>query len=247
MDGYRWAANLSTLANGLVGVGAILYTLAGNKLWGMLLIVCGIGFDGLDGLFSRRSRAHSGLFGRTADSVADAVTFGLAPATLLAVHTDHAALWGPWSAGADAVAILVAALAFARLAFFTLRGFHHPHFVGAPTPQTALAIVVLGLFFDRPAFLGTNPPAVLVGAAVVAVLMVVPIRFPKIRRGALLRPIALGTALALVAALVPLQFVPATGSPLYLATFAATGVSAVGVALYYLLGPLTVRTAEGGP
>ncbi len=245
MDRFRWAANLSTLANGLVGLGAILYTLAGNKLWAMLLIVCGIGFDGLDGMFSRRSRARPGSFGRVADSVADAVTFGVAPATLIAVHTDHAQLWAGASGACEAVAALVAVLAVARLVYFTLRGFQRDHFIGAPTPQTALAIVLLGLLFDRPAFAGTNPTALLIGSALFAVLMVVPIGFPKIRRGSRLRPIATGTAIALVAALVPLQFSPSAGSLLYLLALAAVLASAVGVALYYLVGAFTVgRAAE---
>ncbi len=245
MDGYRWAANLSTLANGLVGAGAILYTLAGNKLWAMLLIVCGIGFDGLDGLFSRRSRAHAGAFGRVVDSLADAVTFGVAPAALLAVHTDHSGLWSPWGSWTLLAAALVATFAVSRLVYFTLRGFQHADFIGAPTPQTALAIVVLGLLFDRPAFAGTNPPAVVVGASLLAVLMIVPIGFPKIRRGSRLRPVALGTALAVVVALVPLQFVPAPGSIVYLLAYAATLASALGVALYYLLGPITVHFPAG--
>ena len=248
MDRFRVYANLATLANGLVGVGAVLYTLAGNKLWGMLLVVCGVGFDGLDGLFSRKSARPSGAFGRVADSVADAVTFGLAPAALVAVHTDQATSWAPFESVSVAVGALVLALAVGRLVYFTVRGYHHRDFVGAPTPQTAIAIVLVGLLFDRPAFLGTNPPALLVAVGALAVLMVLPVPFPKIRRGARLRAPATATALALVLALVPLQFVPAVGSPLYLAAAAATAVSFGGVGAYYLVGPFTVpRPPQGSP
>ena len=67
-DRYRVGANLATLANGLLGVGAIAYTLAGNKLWAMLLVAIAIGFDGLDGLLSRRSPRPSGRFGLVATS-----------------------------------------------------------------------------------------------------------------------------------------------------------------------------------
>lgn len=240
MDRFRTAANLATLANGAVGVGAILYTLAGNKLWGMLLIVCGIGFDGLDGLFSRRSRVPSGATGRILDSLADAVTFGVAPAALLFIHTDHASLWSPWLLACWGAGILLASLAFARLVYFTVRAYRLEHFLGAPTPQTALTIVVLGLLFDRPAFLGTAPLVLVVGATAAAILMVTPLAFPKVRRGARIRPWAIGTAIALFVALVPLQFVPAAGSPLYLLTEVATAVSAAGVVGYYVLGPLTL-------
>jgi len=244
MDRFRVFANLSTLANALVGVGAILYTLAGNKSWAMLLIVCGIGFDGLDGLFSRRSLAPSSTFGRVADSVADAVTFGLAPATLLLVHTDNASSWTPWSPWSEVVGAAFAALAIARLVYFTLRGFEYPHFVGAPTPQAALGVVTLGLLFDRPAFVGTNPLALLAGGLVVALLMVVPLKFPKIRRGNPLRPVATVTALALVAALLPLQFRPGTDSFLFVLAFIATLIAAAGILFYYVGGPLTLRGSQ---
>ena len=94
-DRWRVAANLATLANALLGVGAILYVLGGNKLWAMLLIACALGFDGLDGMFSRRSPNPAGLFGRVADSIADGITFGLAPAFLIAVHTSNVGTWQP--------------------------------------------------------------------------------------------------------------------------------------------------------
>jgi len=245
-DRWRVGANLATLANGLLGVGAILYTLAGNKLWAMLLIVAAIGFDGLDGLLSRRSPLPSGRFGRIADSVADATTFGLAPAVLIAVHTSDVGLWRPYLPLASALAIAYGAAAFARLTYFTARAHHLPHFLGVPTPESALALVVALLFHDTPAFQGVQPIGVLTGAAVLAVLMVAPIPYPKIRRGSPLRWPAVATALFAVATLVPLQFAPARGSPLYdVADVAAFGLL-VGVASYYLLGPFTVRRGAPG-
>ena len=240
MDRWRTYANLATLANGLVGLGAILYTLAGNKLWAMLLIVCGLGFDGLDGIFARRGPVQLGPFGRLADSLADAISFGLAPALLIAVHTDHASQWQAWTTAAWLTGSLFAAFAIARLTYFTIRGYQRPYFLGAPTPQSALAIVVLVLFGDLPAFWGTDPPLVLIGAALVAVVMILPLSFPKIRRGARLRAAMAVTGGALVVALVPLQLRPAVDSPLYLLALGASLVSAVGVASYYLWGPQTV-------
>jgi len=240
MRGGRIAANLATLANALVGVGAIAYLLEGNPLWAMLLIVCGIGFDGLDGLLHRRSGAPESRFGRVADSVADAITFGLAPAMLVAVHTERAALWSPYATPLLAAGVLLVLLAWSRLVWFTLRAYHNPHFVGVPTPQTALGIVVAILLFDSPAFLGTRPLVVLGVAIVLAVAMVIPVPFPKIRRGSPLRGAMSLTGVALVLALLPLQFRPAPGSPLYLLAFGATLLALLGVATYYLAGPFTV-------
>jgi phosphatidylserine synthase len=248
-DRWRIAANLATLANATVGVGAIVYTVAGNRLWGLLLIVCGIAFDGMDGLFSRRSAAAGSGFGRVADSIADAITFGLAPATIVLVHTNDTSLWNQFMVEAWIVASLYFALAVARLSYFTVRGYHRPDFLGAPTPQSALAMVIVVLAFDLPGFLGTVPLAFfgLIGA--VAILMVVPIPFPKIRRGNPLRPATIATGIALVVALVPLQFRPAAGSFVYDLTAVATAIAAAGIVLYYVWGPLTVAStppAAGG-
>ncbi len=238
-DRWRIFANLATLGNALLGVGAILYTLAGNKFWAMLLIALAIGCDGLDGILSRRSAAGSKALGRVADSVADGITFGLAPAFLLAVH-GGAVAWQAWTSWALLFAGLYFSAAIARLVYFTARAYEHPYFLGIPTPQSALALMVVLLFHDTPAFQGVAPLGVFFGAALLSVLMVVPIPYPKMRRGAPLRlPMAL-TAAAAALALVPLQFFPPQGSALYLVAEAGAYAFLVGVAIYYLVGPFTV-------
>ncbi len=239
----RVGANLATLANALLGVGAVLYTLAGNKLWAMLLIGCGIGFDGLDGLLSRRAGGPPSVSGRVLDSVADAITFGLAPGVLLAVHTEHASQWAPWYPYTLLVGLWIVALAWARLVYFTLRAYQQPHFIGASTPQNALALVLLLLLFDEPGFFGTNPVLVLLVAAGLAAIMVLPIPYPKLRRGMPLRWVMIATAAALGVSLVPLQFRPAVGSPFYDLGEVSALVALAGLILYYLLGPLAVRSA----
>jgi phosphatidylserine synthase len=239
-DRWRVAANLATLANGLLGVGAVLYTLGGNKPWAMLLIACAVGFDGLDGLLSRRSRLPPSVVGRVADSVADAVTFGLAPAFLIAVHTSNGPAWAPYTDWAVALAGAYLAAALARLVYFTARAYHRKDFLGVPTPQSALAVIVAVLFHDVPGFQSVQPVGVLVGAAALAVLMVAPIPYPKIRRGSPLRWPMVVTAVAAGLVLVPLQFRPAVGSPLYELAYAAGLVMLVGVAVYYVVGPFTV-------
>jgi archaetidylserine synthase len=242
-DRWRLGANLATLANALLGVGAILYILAGNKLWAMLLIACAIGFDGLDGILSRRSSAPSRAFGRVADSVADAVTFGAAPAFLIAVHTGDVSTWQPWTALAVGLGVLYFAAAITRLTYFTARAYQRTDFLGVPTPQSALAIILIVLFHDTPAFVVVAPFAVFTGTAIVSVMMLVPVPYPKVRRGHALRGPMAATAVAAAVALVPLQFRPAVGSPLYLLAYAAALVFLVGVASYYLVGPFTVRRA----
>ncbi len=239
-DRWRVLANLATLANGLLGVGAVLYTLAGNPLWAMLLIAIAIGFDGLDGMLSRRSPAPPAAFGRVADSVADAVTFGLAPATLLAVHPGGSA-WAPWSTVGLLVGGVYFAAAIARLTYFTARAHARPDFLGVPTPTSALAIIVVLLFHDTPAFQSVAPLGVFTGGLIVSAMMIAPVSYPKIRRGATLRWPMAATAAFAALALVPLQFRPSAGSPAYLLAEIAAYAFLVGIAIYYLAGPFTVR------
>lgn len=243
-DRWRVAANLATLANALLGVGAVLYVLAGNKLWAMFLIAAAIGFDGLDGLFSRRSVLPPSAFGRYADSVADGITFGLAPAFLIAVHTSYVALWSPWAWTAVGFAAFYFAAAIARLVYFTARGYERKYFLGVPTPQAALALIVVLLFHDTPAFQSVQPVAVLVGTAIISVMMVAPVPYPKIRAGSVLRAPMAVTGIATALALVLLQFRPAAGSLVFLVALGAAYSMLIGVACYYLLGPFTVDRAR---
>ncbi|HEV2317437.1 MAG TPA: CDP-alcohol phosphatidyltransferase family protein [Thermoplasmata archaeon] len=250
--GYQAGANAATLANAVLGVGAIGYTLAGNKLFALLLVVGAIGFDGLDGLLHRRGGGPPTLTGRILDSSADAISFGIAPGFLLAVHTYAAQSFGPYATVALLVGIEVAVLALVRLVYFTLRSYARPYFLGASTPQTTLALVALVLLFDQPGFLGSEPILLLGVAALLAPLMVAPIPFPKIRRGASLRWLMTATSVALALALVPAQFVPARGSAIFLVSEAATWAATFGVAVYYILGPWSARlderkVAEGTP
>jgi CDP-diacylglycerol---serine O-phosphatidyltransferase len=246
-DRWRVSANGATLANAVLGGAAIVYTYLGNPIWAMLLIAIAIGFDGLDGMLSRRSGAPASSFGRIADSVADGITFGLAPAFLIGVHTVDPAAWAAWAWLVVPLAVAYAAAALVRLTLFTALLHDRPYFLGVPTPEAALAVIAALLAHDVPAFQSVQPLGVSVGVAAITVLMLVPIPYPKIRRGTPLRlPMAL-TAAAAAVALVPLQFRPAPGTPLYLVAEVAALVLLVGVASYYLLGPFTVRRDRPSP
>lgn len=240
-DRWRVFANLATLANALLGVGAVLYILGGNKLWAMLLIASAIGFDGLDGIFSRRSRSPGTAFGRVADSVADAITFGVAPAFLIAVHTSDTAIWQPVETYAVVLAAAYLTAAVARLVYFTARAYTRSDFLGIPTPQSALAVIVAILFHDTPAFQTAQPVGLFVGVAALALLMVLPIPYPKIRRGSPLRWPMAATAVAAGLSLLLLQFHPAMGTIVYDVALLASYALLVGVATYYVVGPFTVK------
>lgn len=246
MNGWRIGANASTTANALLGVGAIAYIVLGNPLFATLLIAIGIGFDGLDGILSRRSSQPGGPFGRIADSIADAITFGIAPALLIGDHHLQGAPWSSYTLEAALVGGLYLALAIARLVYFTARGYRREHFLGVPTPQSALVIAWLSAAFFAPAFLGVQPGWFLALAAVVALLMVVPVRFPKVRAGSPWRIPSAVTAIAAALMLVPLQFKPGAGTPLETLAIASGGVMAAGLLAYYVVGPFTQRDRAAG-
>lgn len=244
-DRWRAAANAATLGNLLLGIGAIAYVVLGNPVFAMLLIALGVAFDGMDGLLARRSLTLGGRFGRIADSVADAVTFGLAPAFLVGWHFGQGAPWAPIGLATFALAAAVAIFAIARLAYFTVRGFQHSDFVGVPTPQSALAIVLFALWWYLPGFLGVSPLPFLVAVGLAALAMVLPVTYPKIRRGSALRPAMAFTAIVAALVLVPIQFRPGAGTPLYLFASGMSVAMAAGLFLYYFLGPFTVKRTIG--
>jgi len=84
---YR-AADLLTLANAASGMAAVLIImsyLTSPDRWrvflSLALVLAALFFDILDGRVARRRSEHS-LFGQELDSLADIVSFGVAPATL---------------------------------------------------------------------------------------------------------------------------------------------------------------------
>jgi CDP-diacylglycerol--serine O-phosphatidyltransferase len=85
---YTWA-DLLTLANascGTVSIFACLSYIAGEQsrwLWtAFVLPVVALVFDVLDGYVARRNRQRQSLLGADLDSLADIVSFGVAPAVL---------------------------------------------------------------------------------------------------------------------------------------------------------------------
>ena len=87
----KWIPNALTLGNSLCGFAAILFTLQvydpGNAetvssifAFSAFMIICAMVFDAFDGYAARLLNAAS-LHGIQMDSLADMVTFGVAPAT----------------------------------------------------------------------------------------------------------------------------------------------------------------------
>ena len=141
-----------TSCNLLCGCVAAVFALHGNYPLALAFIVGGAVFDFFDG-FAARLLGVAGPFGRELDSLADDITFGFAPAAVVASLLGEATFPGlppamatymPWAG------FLIAAFSALRLAKFNLDERQTMGFIGLPTPANALfwASLALGLHDD---------------------------------------------------------------------------------------------------
>lgn len=126
-----------TLANLLLGFLAVVFTFKGEPEAAVLLIGAGLICDFFDGYFARRLDATSAL-GRELDSLADLVTFGIAPALLIYASSLHEVR----VLGAACCIVYVCCCAL-RLARFNVSQSSLAGFVGMPTPLAAVLALIL--------------------------------------------------------------------------------------------------------
>lgn len=105
-------------------------------------ILCGAFFDFFDGM-AARAMGKSGRFGIELDSLADVVTFGVAPSAMLFTLFNHVSY--PqfmasefWFNIMPFTAFLMAAASALRLAKFNIDERQHTDFIGLPTPANAI-------------------------------------------------------------------------------------------------------------
>ena len=152
--------NILTLCNLLSGCAAVIFALCINDLeqafWCVLVAAV---FDFLDG-FAARLMEVSSPVGKELDSLADMISFGLAPASIL--YSIYVATGGDELSG-FAVFILVAFSAL-RLA----------KFIGLPTPACAMFFASVGYIMQQNAA-AAPPVAAIVASVVFSLLLISPI------------------------------------------------------------------------
>lgn len=152
--------NMLTMLNLASGMTAMRFAIDAHWKEAVLAIAAGALFDMLDGRIARMLNAQS-KFGEELDSLADVVSFGVAPALILYLWTLHDARSIGWI-----VALVLGGCAALRLARFnTMLGaaaekppFAYNYFTGVPVPAgafLALLPVIATLevgpgIFDRP-------------------------------------------------------------------------------------------------
>jgi CDP-diacylglycerol--serine O-phosphatidyltransferase len=145
----RHIPNTATLLNLFSGFISILLTAEGNLILGSWFIFIALFFDFSDGFLARMLKAYSEL-GKQLDSLADLVSFGVAPALLFfkAFQIAFETRYGVFSLGdlqffeqvvmiSPVLLVVTSAL---RLGKFNIDPDQEDTFIGLPTPATGVFI-----------------------------------------------------------------------------------------------------------
>ena len=125
--------NCITCCNLLSGCIAILWASYGVYYTALLFIILGAVFDFFDGMSARLLHVSSPI-GKELDSLADVVTFGVAPSFMVCIWMKEAGMY-EWL---WLLPMLMAAFSALRLAKFNLDERQTMGFIGLPTPANAL-------------------------------------------------------------------------------------------------------------
>jgi CDP-diacylglycerol---serine O-phosphatidyltransferase len=171
--------NLFTTGNLFCGLYAVIASFDGHYLNAASAIVVALIFDVLDGQSARLTKTTS-QFGIEYDSLADLISFGLAPAVLIYAWALHAK-------GVMGLAVVFAfvgcgALRLARYNVQSITG-DNRYFTGLPIPGAASVLASLVIFDHHIFQLGqtVKPVMVLVVTFLLSFLMVSTIKYAKFR------------------------------------------------------------------
>ncbi len=212
--------NLFTASSIFVGVISIVEASKGNFVLASWLILLALIFDGLDGRIARMTNTTS-QFGVEFDSLADIISFGIAPAMLMYFFVGHN--FGRFGILVSALYVIFGAIRLARFNISTAKT--DPNvFIGLPIPTAAIFVSMWILLFHKYAL--ENYSIVLLFLALgVAILMVSNFRYPSFKKVKLDKPMVFRTLILLTI----------VASLLYL--FAAEGFALI-ILAYTLYGPL---------
>ena len=170
--------SMFTVANLFCGYGCVVYATQRDFDTAAVLIGIAMVLDTLDGFVARLTKTSS-AFGVQLDSLADVVSFGLAPAIL-------AYTWGlvplkrlGWAAGF--IYVTAAAMRLARFNIQTSTATDKRYFVGMPSPAAAAVIAATVFLFPEGPQDRQTALAALVMVVVPALLMVSTIRFRSVK------------------------------------------------------------------
>lgn len=196
--------SLFTIGNIFFGFFAVVSALGGNvRRAAVLIFVAGI-LDGLDGRIARLTGTESD-FGREYDSLADILTFGMAPALIAYVSLSRDFGRLGWL-----LPLFYLVCAATRLARFNVqaRSLDSRYFVGLPAPAAAGATAALLLFANDRSLTALLGAPLLFTLMLVGILMVSTFRYPSFKRVDLRRRWSYRMILLLTAALLVIAYDP---------------------------------------
>jgi CDP-diacylglycerol--serine O-phosphatidyltransferase len=183
-------ADAFTVIGAIFGFMAIyfLLTMHGNITVGTSFIILALVMDGCDGAAARKfGTKHD--YGRHIDSIADAISFCLAPSVLVYTVFFNGNVLSLQGAFAAVVMVLIVALGWIRLFRFSVEGYKLKNFSGLPTPANAFLVVILAHMMHQLWYLSL--PILFIAA----VLMVTPVPYPKVRgKVAIILAMAIGVS-----------------------------------------------------
>lgn len=138
----KYIPSIFTLANLLMGVLSLIFTMDGQFKRSAVMILLAMVLDGMDGRLARRLDATS-PFGKELDSLADLVSFGVAPAILVyALDIKNLGLVGL------ALALTFALCGAIRLARFNTLDITN-YFIGVPITAAGSLVALLSLLHNE--------------------------------------------------------------------------------------------------
>ncbi|MBW2646756.1 MAG: CDP-diacylglycerol--serine O-phosphatidyltransferase [Deltaproteobacteria bacterium] len=176
--------NLFTSANLFCGFYAIIAAIQGGFVKSAIAIMIAAVFDNLDGKVARATHTES-KFGVEYDSLADAISFGVAPGIV-------AYLWAlkPFGRLGWLAAFLFVACGVLRLARFNTQKdtVSSEYFVGLPIPAAACMIATMILFINRVGVLSADRNiTILILIYVLSFLMVSTLKYNSFKKSAIFR------------------------------------------------------------
>lgn len=223
--------SLFTIGNIFLGFFAVILALRQRfELAGGLIILAAF-LDFLDGKIARMTGTETD-FGREFDSLADVITFGVAPALATWAWGLHELERAGWL-----VPLFYVVCTATRLARFNVQSTRHDsrYFVGLPSPAAAGTVASFLLIGVEPNWRSWYVRAMTALLVAVGVLMVSTFRFWSLKALDFRRPRSYRMALPLAAVVLGLAFWPEFFFPGFAVAYAASGP------LGWLLGKLAPR------
>ena len=170
--------SIFTVGNLFCGYGCVVYATQSDFDTAAILIGIAMILDTLDGFVARLTKSST-AFGVQLDSLADVVSFGLAPAIL-------AFTWGLWPLkrlgwAAGFIYVTAAAMRLARFNIQTTAAADKRYFVGMPSPAAAGVIAATVYLFPYGPRDQQTALAALAMVVIPALLMVSTIRFRSVK------------------------------------------------------------------